>query len=301
LVDNREILMRLLAKVNLLFVVLFGLGMGIGLYLSWRFLESNAKEQVLEQARLMMASASATRTYTTEDVAPLLKTHQQHSQSFLAETVPAFAATQTFANLRKTFPDYTYKEATLNPTNPRDRATDWEADVVNLFRNYSDRKEVIGERNTPDGRSMYLAKPLVAKTACLECHSTPAQAPPALLRVYGPNNGFGWKEGEVIGAQVVSVPMNVPLNIANRAFHTLAVVTLGVVLAVVLAFNLALRSLVIRPVMQLSTLADQVSKGDLEIPEAAAKGTDEISDLARAFNRMYVSLKKAMKMLEGGD
>jgi len=290
--------MRLLSKVNLLFVLLFGLGVSLGLYLSWRFLESNAKDQVLEEARLMMASASATRTYTTESVAPLLKTHQQHSQSFLPQTVPAFAATETFAYLRKTFPDYTYKEATLNPTNLRDRATDWETDVVNTFRNFPDRKEVIGERATPDGQALYLAKPLVAKASCLECHSTPDKAPPALIRIYGANNGFGWKEGETIGAQIVSVPMNVPLNIANRAFHTLALAALGVVLAVVFAFNLALRHLVIRPVTQLSGLADQISRGDLDVPEAPAKGADEIGDLARAFNRMYVSLKKAMKMLE---
>ena len=115
--------------------------------------------------------------------------------------------------------------------------------------------------------------------------------------IYGPNNGFGWKEGETIGAQVVSVPMNVPLNIASRAFRTLALSALGVVFAVVLAFNLALRSLVIRPVTRLSAMADQVSRGDLDIAEAPAKGSDEISELARAFNRMYVSLKKAMKML----
>jgi HAMP domain-containing protein len=289
--------MRLLTKVNLLFVLLFGLGISLGLYLSWRFLESNAKEQVLEQARLMMASASATRTYTTESVAPLLKTHQQHSKTFLAQTVPAFAATQTFAYLRRSFPDYTYKEATLNPTNLRDRAVDWEADVVNTFRNFSDRREVIGERNTPDGPSLFLAKPIVANPPCLECHSTPDKAPRSLIVIYGSNNGFGWKEGETIGAQVVSVPMNVPLNIAGRAFRTLALSALGVVFAVVLAFNLALRSLVIRPVARLSAMADQVSRGDLDIAEAPAKGSDEISELARAFNRMYVSLRKAMKML----
>lgn len=290
--------MRLLTKVNLLFVLLFGLGVSLGLYLSWGFLETNAKEEVLEQARLMMASASATRTYTTESVAPLLKTHQQHSKTFLAQTVPAFAATQTFNYLRRTFPDYTYKEATLNPTNLRDRATDWEADVVNTFRNFPDRKETIGERNTPDGRALFLAKPIVAGPPCLECHSTPDQAPKSLIVIYGPNNGFGWKENETIGAQVVSVPMNVPLNIANRAFRTLALSALGVVLAVVFAFNLALRKLVLQPVTELSGMADRVSRGNLDVPEVPVSGNDEISDLGRAFNRMYVSLKKAMKMLE---
>ena len=34
----------------------------------------------------------------------------------------------------RSIPTTAYKEATLNPTNPRNRAADWEADVVNVFR-----------------------------------------------------------------------------------------------------------------------------------------------------------------------
>src|SRR3984893_12891536 len=45
---------------------------------------------------------------------------------FHPQSVPAFAATEIFGYLREKFPDYFYKEATLKPTNPRDRATDWE-------------------------------------------------------------------------------------------------------------------------------------------------------------------------------
>ena len=74
--------------------------------------------------------------------------------------MPAYAATEQFNDLRKKYPDYSYKEATLNPTNPRDRATDWEADIVNQFRNGQGKGELIGERDTPTGRSLYLARPI---------------------------------------------------------------------------------------------------------------------------------------------
>jgi hypothetical protein len=43
-------------------------------------------------------------------------------KQFLPQTVPAYAATETLAQLRKKYPNYDYKEATLNPTNPRDRS-----------------------------------------------------------------------------------------------------------------------------------------------------------------------------------
>src|SRR5947208_16522115 len=133
--------------------------------------------------------------------------------------------------LRKKYPDYAYKEAALNPTNPRDRAEGWEADLVNQFRKEI-RPEISGTRVTDTGLSLYLARPFQIKDqACLSCHTTAEQAPPAMIKLYGPNNGFGWKLGEVIGAQIVSVPMDLPIRNANHAFVTF-MASLTVVFAV---------------------------------------------------------------------
>jgi protein-histidine pros-kinase len=37
-----------------------------------------------------------------------------------------------------------------------------------------------------------------------------------MIAIYGTNNGFGWKENEIVGAQIVSVPMSVPLGLQSR-------------------------------------------------------------------------------------
>ena len=84
-----------------------------------------------------------------------MQSDQLHERLFIPQTVPAFAATESFNYLRKRYPDYAYKEATLNPTNLRDRAADWESDVINSFRNNSSRQELMGERNTPTGRERF--------------------------------------------------------------------------------------------------------------------------------------------------
>jgi protein-histidine pros-kinase len=55
---------------------------------------------------------------------------------------------------------------------------------------------------------------------------------------------------------------------------------------------------VIRPVRRFSVMADEISKGNLDLPELPASGKDEISILAGSFNRMYRSLSKAIKMLD---
>jgi hypothetical protein len=180
-------------------------------------LQGDAREATIQTARLLMAAAEATRSYTTTFIKPQLDQHLD--VEFLPQTVPAFAATETIIALRKQFPEYTYKEATLNPTNPRDRTTDWEADVVNAFRADTELKEIAGERTQGPIQALYIAKPIkISNPACLSCHSTPASAPPSMLRLYGEANGFGWKQDEIIGAQIVSVPLSVTAKTADRAF-----------------------------------------------------------------------------------
>jgi len=290
--------MRLLAKFNLILGLVLGAGLAIAAVISHRFLQTDAREEVLRQARLMMEAMRSARDYTTKQIKPLLVTQQEHQRSFLPQTVPAFAATENFAYLRANYPDYAYKEATLNPTNLRDRAVDWEADIINTFRNRSGGlKELVGERDTPTGRSLYLARPIQADPPCLECHSALRAAPPALIRRYGSNNGFGWQPNEIVGAQIVSVPMAVPVRMADLAFQTLAVYLAAVLLASLILLDLVLLATVVRPLRRLSTMADQISVGQMDMPELPVRGKDEIAVLAGSFNRMRRSLDRALKML----
>jgi protein-histidine pros-kinase len=289
--------MRLLLKFNLIFLIVFVAGViGAG-KISYDLLQSNAKQEVLDHARLTMEKAVAIRTYTNDQIRPLLETQMKYT--FLPQTVPAYSATEVLATLAKSFPDYTYKEATLNPTNPRDRAVDWEADIVNRFRTQADQKEFVGEREGGTGRTLYIARPLrITNPACLACHSTVEAAPRTLIDKYGSANGFGWQMNEVIGAQVVSVPMSVPLARAETAFRVFMGSLIGIFVAIGIALNLMLYLLVIRPVTALSQLANRVSLGEPDVPEFAKHGRDEIGTLAQSFARMRHSLDQAMKMLD---
>lgn len=290
--------MKLLTKFNLILLVAFGTGGLIISQVIHTFLFDNARREVLQEAELMMASAKSVRDYTDSDLKPLLEQNPQHKQQFLAETVPAFAAVTTFDKLRQNYPDYTYREATLNPTNLEHRAADWEADVIRYLRDHPEQKEVTGERQTAMGSSsLYLARPITAGMACMECHSTPAAAPPGMLATYGSNNGFDWKPGSIVAAQIVSVPMSVPVQKAREAFHLLLaylIITLFVTIAVL---DAGVYFIVVRPLRLVSDATDRVSKGETNPAPLPVKGKDEIATLTASFNRMQVSLAKAFKML----
>jgi HAMP domain-containing protein len=293
---------KLLAKFNLIFIVVFGTGLAVAAWLADGFLKQNARDQVIEQARLMMESTLATRNYTSKQIKPLLLPREERERIFLPQTVPAYAATEAFKFIHAQYPDYAYKEATLNPTNPSDRAVEWEADVVNNFRNHRDQKDFVGERPTPTGISLFFARPIEIKDpGCLECHNTAAKAPVAVVRQYGRDNGFGWKMNEIIGAQIVSVPESVAIAMANKALKTLLLYLAGVALITLIVLDLVLVAAVTRPVSKLSKMADEISQGNVHVQELPVKGRDEISVLAGSFNRMQRSLQRAMKLLEGDE
>ncbi|HXZ52611.1 MAG TPA: DUF3365 domain-containing protein [Burkholderiales bacterium] len=284
-------------KFNLVLLAVFGAGLALTGWISYGLLQANAKDEVVRNARLMLESALAIRGYTIKQVKPHLEL--QLMRVFLPQSVPAYAATETVNELRKDHPDYSYKEATLNPTNPRDRAVDWEADVVRDFRDHAEIKELVNERDTPTGRSLFIARPIkIVDPACLACHSVPQAAPASMIKLYGESNGFGWKWNEIVGAQIVSVPMTLPIRNAERAFRAFMASLGAVFLAAFVVLNLMLGWLIVRPIRRMSETADKVSTGDFSRAELPAHGKDEISVLAASFNRMRRSLQKAMQMIE---
>jgi protein-histidine pros-kinase len=289
--------MKLIVKFNLVLCIIFAIGFAAVGYFTNRLLQRNTKEEIMENARIMMEAALAVRSYTSSQIKPLLET--QIKYSFLPQSVPAYSANQYFAQLKKKFPEYSYKEATLNPTNPMDRANDWEADIVNVFRQTPDLGEQVGERETPAGKAMYMARPLKIKDAkCLDCHDTPENTPRTVIERYGSDNGFGWKLNDVVGAQIVTVPVKLPVQRAKAVFAVFMVSLATVFAVLILALNMMLFYLVTRPVNQLAKVANEVSLGNLDAPDFVASSRDEISDLAESFKRMRKSLVEAIKMLE---
>ncbi len=290
--------MKLLVKFNLIFVLVMAVGIAVSGWISRGLLQKQALEEVIGGARLMMEQATAVRIYTSGQITKLLA--DKLEAEFLPQSVPSYSATEVLATVRSKHPEYTYKEATLNPTNPRDRAAGWEVDIVNAFRNDAEMKEFVGQRDTPTGRSLYVSRPLrITDGACLRCHSSVEAAPKTLVDKYGPANGFGWQLNEVVGAQIMSVPMALPLERAEHAFRLFIGSLVGVFVVVGIALNVMIWFVVVRPVTQLSALADKVSQGDLEAAEFNTRGRDEIGVLAQSFSRMRASVVQAMKMLEG--
>lgn len=287
--------MGLRAKFNLLMLVIAAIGVGLFALAAEPLVNAVAREEVLQSSRIMMESAAGARKYTSEQIAPILK--PQIGEHFYPQSVSAYAAKRNFDVIHEKFPDYMYREAALNPSNPQDRASDWEADIINEFRAHPDKKEISIERATATGPMLELARPLVNKPACLECHNTAATAPASMVALYGNENGFGWKPGEIIGAQIVSVPMSASAVRAEHIRKLFLLPFIGFLALLFISMNVLLHFVVIRPMEKIAENAEAVSMGKIDTPELHLKRRDQVGRLAASFNRMHRSLVEAFRML----
>lgn len=289
--------MNLKLKFNLVMVASFMAGLALASVFVNALSRNIARESVLSEAAVMMAAVNAMLHYTEDQVAPLLA--RPLKVQFLPQAIPFYAAQQSFNLLAKERPDYTFRQPTENPTNPADRPADWESDIIRSFKANPGLQALTTERDTASGGVISFSQPVrVTNESCLSCHSTPQAAPPAMIDAYGSANGFGWKLGDLVGAQVVSVPEGVPLSRARQSLYS----TMGALAAVfgvmLLVLNLLLHRLIIGPVRRISLTADEVSLGNLLVPEFTPSSKDEIGSLALSFNRMRRSLVAAFSLLE---
>jgi HAMP domain-containing protein len=287
---------KLWVKFNLILLSVCCAGVAVTGFVLYRVLQENAREEVLQNAEIMIDAAEAAAAYTVTEVRPLLMADTK--QQFRPQAISFYAARQSFELLRTNQPEYTYRIASLNPTNPSNHAYDWEADIIREFRNDADRKQIIIERDTPTGRVLSLFQPVaVHDQGCLQCHNRPQDAPKSLIQAYGATNGFGWKLNDIVAANVVSVPMAVPVQRAHDTFITLMALLVGIFAVLFVLLNLLLHFVIVRPVVRMSRLATDVSLGKPDVPELTVSGSDEIAALSASFNRMRRSFEGALKLL----
>ncbi|MBD2347242.1 Tll0287-like domain-containing protein [Anabaena subtropica] len=286
-------------KFNLLLTIVFIISILLSGTALSSILQHRAQTEVISKALVLLNTMTSVRQYTQDRVRNLLLPKLETESSFIPETVPAYSATEVFDNLRKNeqYRNFFYKEATLNPTNLRDKADTYEAAIVERFRKNPSLPEIASFRTLPEGTVFYIARPLaVTEQSCLQCHSTPDKAPKSQLVTYGSENGFGWQLNEIVAAQIISVPSEEVFNNAQTTWLGIMAFLIVIFAIVLIIINFLIKKTVIQRIRKIENIAQRVSTGDMSA-EFEDNAHDEIGGLAAAFNRMKYSLTIAMDML----
>lgn len=285
--------MRIETRFTWIIAFCFFFGVSVAGYVSYKLESRQGSEEVKLKADMLLESGLAVRAYTAQDVAPVLSGIQ--STEFHAAQVPSYAAQNVMRRLALKFPDYKYRESSLNPTNLDDRASDWEVTLLREFSADSKRKDSFGETGQGANRHFYLARPIrIQSAACMQCHSAPVAAPAAMLAKYGSVNGFGWKMGDVVGLQIVEVPIALTqAKTFNSVLVTVGSLACIFVLSAVV-FLLLLRRYVTRPLEMLTRAAHESSLDPRMDAPSLAPLEGQFKTLHLAIVRLRTSVDHAL-------
>lgn len=300
-----------LNKVSSKFTLILSVVFLIGIVAAWatlsRVIEQRAEAEVNARGLVLIETMNSVRRYTTSHVNPLLQEDLAVSAHFISETVPAFSAREVFETLRSNpqYASYLYKEASDNPTNPRNLADPFEEELLNQFRADSTLKEQSGFTER-DGQSLYYsARPLTVSESCMACHDTPETAPASLIATYGSENGFGWVVGQPIAAQIIYVPAADVIGSAQLWLNVVMVVVIVLFAVIMLVLRYLLARLVVRPVEAIATIAQGVSAGnwtpsaaEMASLERVAGREDELGHTARVFEKMAREVAERERQLK---
>ena len=291
--------LRLGTQFTLLLTLIFLGGIILsGITLS-EAMQRKAEDEIITKAEILTQTMNAVRSYTSEHITPLLQDQLDTSPTFIREVVPAFSAREVFENFRHQpeYRNFFYKEATLNPTNYKDKANEFETNLVEQFRKQPDLTKLSGYRNIAGANQFYTARPLQVKSAsCLQCHSRPSVAPKSQIVSFGRENGFGWQLNEIVAAQTVYVPSDEVFAKGHQYLALAMGIFVSIFAAVVLLINGLLKWRVIHPLNQLTAIARSIRTGTITPEQASqfessritqvARRADEPGQLARAFQHM---------------
>ena len=289
--------MKIRTKFNITIIGLTFAGLIILSVMAFYLLKAQARNESIFTADLLLNTILAVRQYTVNNVRPNLD--HDSSDLFLAESVPAFSAHQVMDNLNQQFPEYSYREAVFNPTNPKDQLESWEAELANEFKLNRTQDRIISERQIGENSFLTIAKPIVITNPdCLACHSDPKIAPEKMIKKYGDKGGFGWQMHDVIGVQAVTVPMSFAEQSARDIMFYFISAFAVVFLAMMLAFNAVFTKAISRPLETLSKQVHILSSGLFHNLKPLHLGTgDEIDILAQGLSKLQINTAKMIKSL----
>ena len=292
--------LALAQKLTILLLVIFLGGITFSGIALANILNYKAQNEITSSALLLLRTLNSVRSYTNNEVTPHLQA-SLGAQGFLPQIVPAYSSRKVFDSLRKdnnSYQDFLYKEAMLKPTNPQDMADSFETEIIQNFGQNKNVQQTSGYRSFQGEKYFYVARPLAINDAsCLRCHSTPEVAPKEMIKIYGDQNGMGWKLNEVLGTQIVSVPTNEVLqNTRQSLILVMGIVTIIFAIAIYMA-NFWLKRYVVRPIKRVVRVAEAVSTGDMDA-DFEKVSNDEVGSLVEAFTRMKLSLVMAIRRLE---
>jgi len=287
---------RLRKRFLVILLIIFLLSLPLLAGSSYFVLKKNVNREVFENAKVFLFTMESIRKHYGDVTRPAVV--KELPDKFIVEAMStSFNARGIAERVRKEFPQYIFKHASLNPRNPINKADRFEEQIISKFASDKDLKELNGFVKKQDGEYYYVSRPVTSKEDCLRCHGSPGDAPTEVIEKYGTAGGFGWKKDETVATLMAYVPSTIAIQNATKAFMLFASFYAGIFFLLFIIIDRVIVASIIKPIEQLAEVANEISLGKFE-RNFIVRTKDEMKTLADAFKRMKISLIKAMDIIK---
>ncbi len=289
-------------SIRIRFIILIGIlsllaTVGIGVA-SYKFSVDNALSEAKSKGHLVFDYMQASRFFFKNQQRPLIMEHVGRGE-FIPELMSGFSLTRgVWDEFQKKNKDYLFKQATIDPLHPDNKADKFDMVIIDKFRKNKDMKRSEGVIDKNGVSFFYYAEPIKVKSNCLRCHGDPADAPKAVTEKYGTKNGYHWKADTIAAAYVIYVPMQYALNKAKKAAMNLVAIGAAGILVMMFIIWVYFSQYVVKPISTLEKRATEISLGKNLGEPIGITSKDEIGSLARAVDRLRISVERMLKRFQ---
>ncbi len=228
---------------------------------------------------------------------PLIMEDNTDKDRFIPELMSKFVVSRMeFEIFQETLEGYLFKQATLDPLWPDNKADADEKNVIAYFEANPESTEKQGMMEKDGDNYFYTARPIrIDKAFCLTCHGDPADAPGDQQDIYGTENGYNWSMGETVGTSIIYISISKAMDDAKQS--ALKIFTVGIIclLVTIICIWIFLDRSVVAPIIRLSSSAKDISIGKNLCDSIHTESNDEIGGLANSIDRMRISVNKLLK------
>ncbi|MDJ0741430.1 MAG: DUF3365 domain-containing protein [Gammaproteobacteria bacterium] len=283
-------------RFNLSILAVYALSIAISAPTIYLYTRHEVYQQSNTQLRMLVDIVKSIKGYVGTDLRPYFLKQGLFHTAGMSGIVAISRVAENFKGMQQ---NYSIRNVSDNPLNAKNSPQPLERDVLQRFRSDRDLREVRVE-GLLDGQQMLVrSAPIVSKKGCLRCHGEPSKVPAEVTAEYGRGSGYHYKVGDVVGLEVVGVPIADIDSIAmQRSLIAIGLLTLLFALVFV-AINLLVRRNLISPMLQITETAHAIAKGRLDQPLNMPRD-DEIGDLARSVELLRRSFAQLMKRMRKG-
>jgi signal transduction histidine kinase len=293
-------------RINLRFkfisgLVVFILALGICNSLIMYFhINSIMESEISQRSKMLLAQSDAVQDYVKTELRPEMFAALPEGRFILKAMSSSYISREVMARLNlKDDSHYHYRRVAKNARNSSSVPDGFESGLITFFRQHPHAG--VWENTTQVGGEEYhlVARPVVFRESCMNCHGNPEDAPIELIDIYGGQKGFHHRVNEVGGVVVAGFPVAMIKSPAKElTLQYLTLYLLGIFIFFGL-ISLFFDRLVMKNLKHLSRIFKTRFSGEAEqgiIRRLEQK--DEIEGLIEGVDELAICLSDTRSQLE---